>query len=238
MEKLKEFFSEKTVSNVLDIGTGTGDFVAILNDVFNESTQIIGVDPGENWLEKARKRFPQKHISFKKMQGEELKFEDNSFDVVSISNALHHLKDISVSIAEINRVLKSGGWIIINEISADELNEAQENQKMLHHFKSFADRKNGITHNDTWSKAGILKIISNQGIDVKLSFPHNSKMKSPTFDEQSLNEKYKMMEDHLETLKGYSEYEEMAKKLPVFKERLFKHGFQLATQLMTVGQFQ
>ena len=45
------------------------------------------------------------------------------------------------------------------------------------------------------------------------------------------------MENFLEELQGRPEHEEMADKLSVFRERLDKHGFQLATHLMIIGQF-
>ncbi len=237
MEQLKSFFNDKSIAKILDIGTGAGDFIKVLDDTFGDSVSIIGTDPGEEWLKEAREHFPKEHIQFKRMEGEQLDFEDNSFDVVAISNALHHLKDIEKSFSEMRRVLKPGGWVIINEISDGDLNEAQENQKMLHHFKSFVDRLHGISHRETWTQAGILEVIKENGVDVQLSFPHE-KMKTVNKDELFLEEKYLMMGKILEELQGRPEHKEMAEKLPIFRERLNKYGFQMATQLMTVGQFQ
>lgn len=237
MDRLVQFFRQKEIKKVLDIGTGTGDFVKTLDTVFGGSVHITGVDPGEEWLKQARKRFPQKNIEFLQMTGEKLEFEDNTFDVVTISNALHHLRDISASIAEMKRVLKLGGYIIINELHSDDLSESQENQKMLHHFKSFVDRLNGISHHETWTKKEILDIINSQGIDVKLSFSHE-RMPEPNFDPEVLDEKYKMMVGHLADLQGKPEYSLMQDKLPVFRKRLQKYGFQMAGQLMVVGQFR
>ncbi|MGQ8337740.1 class I SAM-dependent methyltransferase [Sunxiuqinia sp. A32] len=237
MEQLKTFFLEKSVKNVLDVGSGIGDFVKILNDVFGNGAKIVGTDPGDQWLIEARKRFSQDNISFERMNGEKLNFEDNSFDVVSISNALHHLKDIGETFAEMKRVLKPNGWIIVNEISDGELNKAQENQRMLHHFKSFVDRLHGITHSETYTPDQVLEIVTGNGVDVQLSFPHE-KMKNPNFDELFLDEKIAQMESLLEELQGRPEYEKMESILPDFKERLNKYGFQMATQLMIVGQFK
>ncbi len=237
MEQLQDFFADKTVNNVLDIGTGTGDFVKVLDSVFQGTTDITGVDPGEIWLKEARARFPQENIRFIRMEGEKLEFADHSFDVVSMSKALHHLSNIPASMAEIKRVLKPGGWLIIDENIADGLNEAQENQKMLHHFKSFVDRLNGISHHETWSRGEVIEILQQQGLQVKLSFPHNKSPK-PIFDELILNERYQMMEQLLESLTGRPEYDLMAEQLPSFEQRLRKYGFQMATLLLVVGQFE
>ena len=237
MEQLKTFFLNKSIKNVLDIGTGSGDFIKVLDDTFGESVSITGTDPGEQWLKEARTRFPKNHIEFIRMEGEKLDFEDHSFDVVSISNALHHLKDIEQSFQEMKRVLKPDGWLIVNEISDGELNEAQENQKMLHHFKSFVDRMHGISHRETWKKDEIRQIVEKNYVQIEFTFPYQ-KMKNPNFDEVFLDEKYQMMENLLEELHGRPEYELMESKLPLFKQRLHKHGFQLATHLMTIGQFK
>lgn len=236
MKQLQDFFSGKNIQSVLDIGTGTGEFVKVLDETFQGQARITGIDPGEVWLNEARKHFPHEHIQFIRMEGEQLQFDDHTFDVVSLSKALHHLSDIPATMNEIKRVLKPGGWLIIDENTSDGLNEAQENQKILHHFKSFVDRLNGISHSETWSKAEVVEILKQQGLQVQLSFPHE-KSKTPIFDELFLDEKYQMMEQHLEALTGRPEYEMMAGQLPAFQKRLRKHGFQPATLLMVIGQF-
>lgn len=235
MKQLQDFFKDKGIKKVLDIGTGTGDFVKVLNDTFEGKAVITGIDPGEQWLKEARTRFPQVNIEFICMGGETLQFDDDTFDVVAISNALHHLSNIEKSFREMKRVLKPDGWLVINEISDGELNEAQENQKMLHHFKSYVDRLHGITHRRTWSKEEIQEIIQQNGVEVMLSFPH-TKNKHAGFDVLLLDEKYNQMKSLLEELQGRPEYEEKKDLLPVFKERLKKYGFQMATQLMVIGK--
>ena len=235
MKQLQLFFEDKTVNKVLDIGTGTGDFMKVLNDTFGESAQLIGIDPGEQWLKEARVRFQNDHIEFLCMGGEKLQFDDDSFDVVSISNALHHLENIEQSFNEMKRVVRPDGWIIINEVSDGDLNEAQENQKMLHHFKSFVDRLHGISHQETWTKEEILEIVEQNHVLPVHSYP-NHKMKKANFDELFLDEKYQEMESLLEELQGRAEYDQKKDLLPLFRERLNKYGYQMATQLLVIGK--
>ena len=236
MKPLQLFFEDKNVNRVLDIGTGTGDFMKVLNDTFGDGAQLIGIDPGEQRLKEARARFKENgHIEFRCMGGEHLHFEDDAFDVVSISNALHHLEDIEQSFNEMKRVVHSDGWIIIDELTDGELSEAQENQKMLHHFKSFVDRLHGISHRETWTKDEILAIIEENGIHPEHLFLHQ-RMKKPSFDELFLEEKYYEMENLLEELQGRPEYELKKDLLPLFKERIKKYGFQTATQLLVIGK--
>lgn len=235
MKQLHHFFEDKTIKNVLDIGTGTGDFIKTLNDTFLENTQITGVDPGEQWLKEARTHFPQEHIHFLCMSGEQLDFADDTFDVISISNALHHLKNIEQSLGEMKRVLKPDGWLIINEICDDKLTKAQENQKMLHHFKSYVDRLHGISHHETYSPDKIQKIIQQNNIEVVHSFLHN-KVKQANFDEKFLDEKFQQMKSLLEELQGRTEFDLMKDQLPVFKQQTDQHGFHMAPQFMLIGK--
>ncbi|HKJ43920.1 MAG TPA: class I SAM-dependent methyltransferase [Sunxiuqinia sp.] len=235
MKRLQRFFEDKTINNVLDIGTGTGDFLKLLDDTFGNGAQLIGVDPGEQWLKKARIRFQDDHIEFRCMSGEKLEFDDDTFDVVSISKALHHLENRKQALAEMKRVVRPNGWIIINEVTDGDLNEAQENQKMLHHFKSFVDRLHGISHRQTFTQEEVVEIVEQNGIRIAYSYPH-LKMKNPNFDELFLNEKYEEMKSLLEELQGRPEYDQKKNQLPLFRERLNKYGFQMANQLMVIGQ--
>jgi len=64
---------------------------------------------------------------------------------------LHHLSDIGAALAEMKRVVKPGGWIIVNELISDGLNPAQQVHKMLHHLRSKIDRMIGEVHNETFT---------------------------------------------------------------------------------------
>ncbi|KOH43413.1 class I SAM-dependent methyltransferase [Sunxiuqinia dokdonensis] len=235
MKQLQHFFSDKPVTRVLDVGCGAGDFIKLLDTTFDGKAQLTGVDPGEQWLKEARARFPQEHIDLQAMSGEQLHFEDNRFDVVSLSNALHHLENIEQTFVEMKRVLKPNGWLLINEVSNGELTPAQENHRMLHHFKSFVDRLHGIIHRPTWTPEEILEIISQNKVEVIDSFLH-LKMKTINREELFLEDKYREMASLLEELQGRPEFDQTKEQLPLFRERLDKHGFQTAPQLMVIGQ--
>nr|MBD3620752.1 class I SAM-dependent methyltransferase [Sunxiuqinia sp.] len=235
MKRLQHFFSDKPVTRILDVGCGSGDFVKLLDTTFEGKVRITGIDPGEQWLKEGLTRFPQEHIEFIRMSGEQLQFEDNTFDVVALSNALHHLENIEQTFNEMKRVVKPGGWLLINEISNGELTPAQENQRMLHHFKSFVDRLHGITHRPTWRPDEILEIVIQNKVAVIDSFLH-LKMKTVNREELFLDDKYRQMASLLEELQGRPEFEQTKDQLPLFRERLAKHGFQTAPQLMVIGQ--
>lgn len=235
MEQLKTFFVGKSIHNVLDIGTGSGDFIKLIRPFFPPDVQITGVDPSEDALKEARKENEAANVKFLRMEGENLEFEDQSFDVVCLSNAMHHLADPAKTFSEMKRVVRFDGWLVIAEIVSDKLNEAQENQKMLHHFRSYVDRKSGITHRETWTEAEVLEIIKSNGIEIACFFPFN-RMEKPVTDPEKLQAWVDTFAGHLKQLHGLDEYDEKALLLDQFKERVSVYGFQLARQVVTVGQ--
>ena len=231
MEKLVNYFRDKKVVSILDVGTGEGDFIEVLKDVFPEA-HITGVDPNTESLKEAAKKYPD--VLFAEMNGENLAFADESFDVASISMALHHLPDIQSALKEMQRVVKPGGWIIVNELFSDNLNPAQEVHKMFHHFRSLIDRLNGTFHQETFQKEQILQMVKMARIQVQLSFENKTET-NLIAKEGELDIRIEKMKQHLEKIKGRPEYETLKPEIDKFRERALKHGFQPATRIVVVG---
>jgi len=105
---------------------------------------------------------------------------------------------------------------------------------MLHHLKSFVDRKIGITHRETWTEAEVLDIIRENQIQPAVTFSYN-RMDKPVTDAAKLAGWEADFIRHLRGLEAYPEYEEKAKSLKIFQERLAQFGFQQARQVVVVG---
>lgn len=234
MEQLKTYFSECEINSILDVGTGSGDFIEVLQDVFPK-VQIMGVDPDIESLQEAIRKYPE--VSFNEMSAENLEFADNSFDLASISMALHHLPDIQSSLKEIQRIVKPGGWIIVNELFSDNLNPAQEVHKIFHHFRSKIDRLSGVNHQETFEKEQILHMVKAAGIQIQLSF-ENTIETNLIAGEGELEIKIDKMKQHLERIKDLPEYGTFKPEIEEFRERALKHGFQPATRVVVVGKVQ
>ena len=232
MIQLADFFREKHIRSILDIGTGTGDFVAVLKEIFPAS-KITGIDPNLESLKEATLKYSD--VTFLEMSGEKLAFEDNSFDLASISMALHHLPNISKTLDEMQRVTKSGGWIIVNELFSDNLNPAQEVHKMYHHFRSRVDQLTGTSHNETFKKEEILQIVENSGIEISLHFESNRNgnlIQNP----EDVEERVEKMRKILEQVNGSHELVKLQVKINEFREAALKYGFQQATKVVVVGR--
>jgi len=232
MIQLIDFFYDKEVNNVLDVGTGSGDFLKVLKTVFPKAA-ISGVDPNTDSLAKAKEIYPE--VNFSEMVAENLLFEDNSFDVVSMSMALHHLPKVKKGLKEIKRVVKPTGWIIINELFSDNLNPAQEVHKQFHHFRSHIDRLTGVSHRETFRKEEILQIIKETGIFVQFYF-EDTKEVNLIAEDGELELRIEKMKAMLEKIKGRPEYDELKPQIEDFRQNALKYGFQPATRVVVVGK--
>jgi len=232
MEPLTNYFKDRHITNVLDVGTGKGGFIPVLQQVFPDA-QITGVDPDWQSLEIARHEFPQ--FTFMEMTAEKLSFGDNYFDVVSISMALHHLPKVKRGLKEIQRVVKEEGWIIINEMISNRLNNAQEVHKMYHHFRSQIDRMLGSYHRKSFTKETILQLLKEADIHIQFFFEHRKKV-NLVEDISELDKRVHKMEEMLEMIKGRKEYEQMKPEIEKFRVQALKYGFQPATSLVVIGR--
>ena len=232
MEQLINYFFGKEVHSVLDVGTGTGDFITVLKEVFPEA-KVTGIDPDTGSLKEAAAKFPK--VIFHEMSAEKMTFQDKTFDLVSISMALHHLPDIQRALREMQRVVKKGGWIIVNELFSDNLNPAQEVHKMFHHFRSKIDRLNGISHQESFKKEQIIEMVKSSGIKVILEF-ENKTDKNLIEEKGELEIRIKKMKQHLEKIRNLPEYQQLKPQIGEFRKKAGKHGFQNATRIVLVGK--
>tara|TARA_B100001029_G_C15054117_1_gene453026 strand:- start:1660 stop:2472 length:813 start_codon:yes stop_codon:yes gene_type:complete len=107
----------KDGQNVLDVATGTGDVgFAILK---HYDVKIIGLDYSYKMVHyakmKAFKKSKSKNFTFVQGDGENLPFEDNSFEVLTISYGFRNIGHFKQAMVEFRRVLKPGGICAILE---------------------------------------------------------------------------------------------------------------------------
>jgi len=97
---------------ILDIAVGTGSSSRPLVD---KGAEVIALDFSQGMIEQGRKQ--NKNIKF--VQGDALKlpFEENSFDVTTISFGLRNTSSTEIALKEALRVTKDGGRIVVAEFS-------------------------------------------------------------------------------------------------------------------------
>jgi ubiquinone/menaquinone biosynthesis C-methylase UbiE len=96
---------------VLDIACGEGYGSAMLAAV---ASHVIGVDISEQAIEHARRKYTHKNLEFREGRADAIPLAQNSVDlVVSFETIEHHDKHTQM-IAEIHRVLRPGGLLLIS----------------------------------------------------------------------------------------------------------------------------
>lgn len=105
LDLVNHLMSESQISNqssVLDIGCGTGNYAALLQTISH--AHIYGIEQSEGMLTKARQKNP--HLVIEQGDAEQLPFASNTFDLVYMTDVIHHIPHIDIMFAEIHRVLK------------------------------------------------------------------------------------------------------------------------------------
>lgn len=104
---------------ILDVATGTGDLALALTKVQPE--KIIGIDISSGMLEKAKIKTADKHLSdiieYIEGDAENLPFEDNYFDVITVAFGVRNFETLNKGLKELKRVLKPNGNLFILEFS-------------------------------------------------------------------------------------------------------------------------
>lgn len=108
MEKIKNYLGQTTkFDKALDIACGTGLSTKALLAL---AEQVYGTDISEEMLNLAYK---DKKIIYKIATAENQPFENNTFNMVTVSSGVHWF-DIELFLKECNRILKPKSWLNLN----------------------------------------------------------------------------------------------------------------------------
>jgi len=97
----------------LDVGTGTGNYACTLA---RRGLQVIGVDPSAAMLGIARRK--AEPVTWQLGAAENLPYRDASFPLVISVTALEFVRDVGQALAEMYRVLKPGGRLVVGTLNA------------------------------------------------------------------------------------------------------------------------
>ena len=99
---------------ILDVACGTGDLSLTLFE--NTGARVIATDFCRPMLKVAADKIPDK---IKLIEGDALRlpFRDQTFDAVTIAFGLRNLASVEGGLAELLRILKPNGWLVVLEFS-------------------------------------------------------------------------------------------------------------------------
>ena len=116
IDYLKDIHPQK----ILDVATGTAD-VALMTEKMLHPTSIIGIDISDGMLEIGRKKIQEKKletiIQLYNGDSTDIKYDDNSFDAVTVAFGVRNFQQLEKGLSEILRVLRPGGKLVVLEFS-------------------------------------------------------------------------------------------------------------------------
>lgn len=119
-KKAIKLLSKLQPKHILDVATGTGDFAFESLRILNPD-HITGVDISEGMLsvarEKIAKRGLQDKFSVQLGDSENLPFEAETFDAVTVAFGVRNFENLSLGLEHICRVLRPGGQVVVLEFS-------------------------------------------------------------------------------------------------------------------------
>jgi demethylmenaquinone methyltransferase/2-methoxy-6-polyprenyl-1,4-benzoquinol methylase len=118
-KKVVKLVKANNPKTVLDIATGTGDLA--INLAETNAEKIIGLDISNGMLEIGKQKIKKKKLESKIEMvlgdSENMPFEDNTFDAITVAFGIRNFETLEKGLKEILRVLKPDGTFVILETS-------------------------------------------------------------------------------------------------------------------------
>src|SRR4051812_35128287 len=104
-------------AHVLDVGCGTGDDVRAMGPLVGPHGRAVGLDSSGRLLAVSRERTGVRHGPVEWVHGDAhtLPFDDETFDVARAERVLQHLAHPAHAVAEMARVVRAGGKVVVVE---------------------------------------------------------------------------------------------------------------------------
>ncbi len=116
-KKVVELSGAKSGMSILDCATGTGDLAIEFKKAIGATGKVIGTDFCAEMLESAPQKASDKNldIKFELADVTKLQYENNQFDITSISFGIRNVNDPVKALQEMARVTKTNGKVIVLE---------------------------------------------------------------------------------------------------------------------------
>lgn len=118
-KKVVKLVKEQQPKMILDIATGTGDLAIAMADT--DAEKIVGLDISSGMLDIGKEKINKKGLSSKIEMvlgdSENMPFEDNTFDAITVAFGVRNFENLKNGLKEILRVLKPDGVFVILETS-------------------------------------------------------------------------------------------------------------------------
>lgn len=232
---------------VLDVCTGEGDFISTLMQTLKDFESFIGVDVSCEDLETARKQFEGQPVQLLEMNAEHLNFDEDSFDTVSVAHSLRHIRNPNKALAEMKRVLKPGGHLIVLEMYQDgEQEPAQLTHIAEQNWSTKIDLLFDIPPHDPLTRRVINKLLEPLDFQeltilessryVKCLFCAKRVQCEDPLHPQLVNDFIEDINQELDRLKDHDGVDDLRQEGEQLKKRVKTTGIADASHLFIIGR--
>ena len=155
-----EFSRAEAPATVMEIGAGTGNFLALFSEV---ASRLIAVDVTDEMLRTARQSFPD--MDLVQGDGARLPFTSKSVDVVSCAQMLHHVHEPLPLLKEMRRVSKPDGAVLVIDQAAP---ESYEKAAFMNELETIRDPSHAASRSPSTLRI-LLQTAGLEVVDEKLT---------------------------------------------------------------------
>ncbi|MGV8915773.1 MAG: bifunctional demethylmenaquinone methyltransferase/2-methoxy-6-polyprenyl-1,4-benzoquinol methylase UbiE [Kaistella sp.] len=188
---LVKWMNLDTPKLVLDVATGTGDLAVAVQK--GTGAQVVGLDLSQLMLnvgiDKIKKLNLTEQISMQKGDAEDLPFESNKFDAVSVAFGVRNFENLEKGLAELRRVVKEDKSVFILEFSKV---EGFLSPFYMFYFKNVLPRIGRLISKDSRAYTYLPDSVN--------AFPFGEKMKSILLNTGFKNVEYKKLSFGIATI--------------------------------------
>lgn len=143
---IKKHIKEQNLSNpvIIEAGCGAGHVLAKISSEI-KTNNLIGIDPLDGWLNKAKERLQGKAKLIKGF-AENLPFDNKSVNITICTEVIEHVIDPTIVLKELKRVTKDNGLLIVSIPNENLINRLKD---IIDFFKIYQKLFSNIPrHND------------------------------------------------------------------------------------------
>jgi len=245
--EVKKKFETISAGAVLDVGTKDGEFIKVLMKVLKDYDSFTGIDISEEYVKKGKSEFKEAPVTLQAMNAEKMTFQDNQFDTVCISYTIHHLENIDTVLSEMYRVLKPGGYFIIQEMYSDgEQTKAQHVDMELHHLNVKIDTLLDIPHFASLTRQELRNLVVKLGLNDIETYESSWSIKCLFCDDvnkcqdplraEHIELLIKQVDDDVERIHEHPSYAEVLERAESIKEQVKIYGSSAASLMYLFGK--
>lgn len=166
--RLKNYNIDLDNDNIqfLDVGGGDGNVLSILKNKINNPnhipSQYICLETKSDWVEEYN--FDRTNINYMFWDKKVIEMKDHSVDVVLIMVSLHHMEDNTIKylLAELYRIVKVGGLVLIKEHNASNVRYNIQWEHHLYHIMDNLKKNVDKINIESYNKLNILNLKTHE----------------------------------------------------------------------------